>query len=103
MSKERSDAAKRPLDRRVGRLLLRCPKCRRTQHTDRQEHDYPEAVRLEIVCPECDDGDFHEPFYYDENGKHICRDPDETPNAKAVGLDAVGGQSHTSDGLCPGD
>jgi hypothetical protein len=24
-------------------------------------------------------------------------------NAKAVGLDAAGGQSHTSDGLCPGD
>lgn len=23
-------------------------------------------------------------------------------NAKAVGLDAAGGQSHTSDGLCPG-
>jgi hypothetical protein len=23
-----------------------------------------------------------------------------TPNAKAVGLDAAGGQSHTSDGLC---
>lgn len=26
-----------------------------------------------------------------------------TPNAKAVGLDAAGGQSHTSDGLCPGN
>ena len=25
------------------------------------------------------------------------------PNAQAVGLDAAGGQSHTSDGLCPGD
>ena len=25
-----------------------------------------------------------------------------TSNAKAVGLDAAGGQSHTSDGLCPG-
>ena len=25
-----------------------------------------------------------------------------THNAKAVGLNAAGGQSHTSDGLCPG-
>jgi len=25
------------------------------------------------------------------------------PNAKAVGLDAAGGQSHTSDGLCVAD
>jgi hypothetical protein len=38
-------------------------------------------VRLEIVCPKCDDGDFHEPFYYDAQGKHIFRDPDEPPNA----------------------
>ena len=27
---------------------------------------------------------------------------DTTPIAKAVGLDAAGGQSHTSDGLCTG-
>jgi hypothetical protein len=42
-------------------------------------------VRLEIVCPKCDDGDFHEPFYYDAQGKHIFRDPDEPPNAEVSG------------------
>ena len=72
--------AQGPVDVNVGRLLLRCPKCGRSQATDRQENDYPEAVRLEIVCPKCDDGDFHEPFYYDAQGKHIYRDPEETPN-----------------------
>jgi hypothetical protein len=31
---------------------------------------------MEIICPKCDDGDFHEPFYYDARGRHITRDPD---------------------------
>jgi hypothetical protein len=80
-----SPAGNGPVDRRVGRLLLRCPKCGRSQDTDRQKHDYQEAVRLEIVCPKCDDGDFHEPFYYDAQGKHIFRDPDEPPNDQIHG------------------
>lgn len=57
-------------------LTLRCPKCRKEISTERQDYDYPEAVRMEIICPKCDDGDFHEPFYFDANGKHITRDPE---------------------------
>jgi len=55
--------------------VLRCPKCGKQKTTKRQPEDYPEAVRMEIVCPKCDDGDFHEPFYYDADGTHITRDP----------------------------
>lgn len=42
--------------------------------------DYPEAVRLELLCDECGDGGFDEPFYFDRNGEHIVRDiEDPTP------------------------
>src|SRR5574337_781965 len=56
-------------------LELRCPKCGKRKSTERRPEDYPEAVRMEIICPKCDDGDFHEPFYYDASGRHITRDP----------------------------
>lgn len=57
-------------------MELRCPKCGKKKSTAREPYDYPEAVRMEIICPKCDDGDFHEPFYYDARGRHITRDPD---------------------------
>ena len=70
-----------PLERRVGRLLLQCPKCGRKKHVDRQPTDYPEAVRIEVTCPDCNAGDFAETMQFDAAGRHIIRDPDETPNA----------------------
>ena len=33
------------------------------------------AVRVEVRCEECDDGDFAEVCQYDAAGKHITRDP----------------------------
>lgn len=71
-----------PLQRLVGRLLLRCPKCRREMMVDREPTDYPEAVCVEVTCPECNDGDFAETMHFDAAGKHITRDPDEPPNAR---------------------
>lgn len=56
-------------------ILLRCPECKREMEVQRDEHDYPEAVRLEVRCDECDDGDFAEVCQYDAAGKHITRDP----------------------------
>ena len=47
----------------------------------RDEHDYPEAVRVEVRCDECDDGDFAEVCQYDAAGKHITRDPSLPANA----------------------
>lgn len=56
-------------------ILLKCPKCKRQMNAKRQDTDYPEAVRLEVACPDCNAGDFAEPMYYDKNDKHINRDP----------------------------
>ena len=56
-------------------ILLKCPICKRQVNAKRLDTDYPEAVRLEVTCPDCDVGDFAEPMYYDKNGKHINRDP----------------------------
>lgn len=44
------------------------------------------------------------PFWIFRKRVFVCSDCGEVlpSNAKAVGLDAAGGQSHTSDGLCPG-
>ena len=56
-------------------ILLRCPDCKREMEVQRDERDYPEAVRVEVRCEECDDGDFAEVCHYDADGKHITRDP----------------------------
>lgn len=57
-------------------ILLRCPKCRRSKRVPRCDHDYPEAVAVEIQCDRCNPGDFDEPHYFDAAGKSIVRDPD---------------------------
>lgn len=59
----------------MNQILLKCTKCKRQKMTERLDVDYPEAVMVQIICPECDTGDFSEVFYYDKNGKHIIRDP----------------------------
>lgn len=56
-------------------IILRCTVCKREQNTERLDVDYPEAVMVQIVCPDCDIGNFSEVFYYDAEGKHIIRDP----------------------------
>ena len=63
-------------------ILLRCPDCKREMEVQRDEHDYPEAVRVEVRCEECDDGDFAEVCHYDAAGKHITRDPSLPANTQ---------------------
>lgn len=87
-----------PLEPVVGRLLLRCPKCRREMMVDREPTDYPEAVRVEVTCPECNAGDFSETMHFDAAGKHITRDPDE-PNADSCGW--VGCRNGWHAPVCP--
>jgi hypothetical protein len=60
-----------------GLIPLLCYECGFAVLTPRQPTDYPEAVRIETLCPECAGGDFSEVFHYDRQGRHITRDPDE--------------------------
>lgn len=58
-------------------IELRCPRGARSLSVARDEYDYPEAVRVEVVCDKCDDGDFAEVMHYDADGNHITRDPSQ--------------------------
>jgi hypothetical protein len=57
-------------------IPILCPECGLATLTPRQPYDYPEAVRLELLCEECGKGGFPESCYYDRDDKHITRDPD---------------------------
>lgn len=52
---------------------------------DREPTDYPEAVRVEVTCDNCNAGDFAEVMQFDAAGRHITRDPDLPPNASLSG------------------
>jgi hypothetical protein len=60
-----------------GVIPILCPECGNAALTPRQPYDYPEAVRLEVLCGECAGGDFAESCYYDRADNHITRDPDD--------------------------
>ena len=53
------------------RILLRCTECRSEQMVERDESDPPKAVRAEMACPECWDGDFDAPEFFDANGDWV--------------------------------
>lgn len=58
-------------------IVLRCPRCKIESKDLRRDTDYHDTHTVEIVCPSCDDGDFHEEVHLDATGKHITRDPDK--------------------------
>lgn len=60
-----------------GRIPLLCPECGMARLVARLPFDYPEAVRVEVSCPECNPGDFEEACYFDRHGHHITRDIEE--------------------------
>lgn len=57
------------------RIILRCPKCKKTKSAKVDKTDPPLTAIVEIICPKCDDGDFHEASYYDARGN--CIEPKE--------------------------
>lgn len=53
---------------------LECPHCRTYLSVPRPA-DVPAKVRLiEIICPECDDGDRHTETWYSEPGVEVSQD-----------------------------
>ncbi|MBH1836402.1 hypothetical protein I5T88_11015 [Stenotrophomonas maltophilia] len=58
-------------------IKLRCPKCRKEGQDQRRDTDYPETHTVEIICHDCDDGDFHSENHYNAAGDFIL--PREVP------------------------
>lgn len=57
------------------KVKLKCPKCGRQGEDERRDTDYHDSALVEIICPDCDDGDFHSEHHFDADGKEIIRDP----------------------------
>lgn len=66
-------------------ITMRCPDCDKTVQSPRDPTDYPETHTIVVQCDECDDGDFHEAFHLDADGKHITRDPMEPAHPAQAG------------------
>lgn len=58
-------------------VTLECPWCR-TYKTVPRSPELPAEVRLiEIICPDCDDGDFHSETWYSAPGVEVSQDAEE--------------------------
>jgi hypothetical protein len=55
-------------------VTLECPRCRAYKTVPRSA-ELPAAVRLiEIICPDCDDGDFHTETWFSAPGVEVSQD-----------------------------
>lgn len=52
-------------------IKIECRKCGKRKTILRDEHDPPNAVKVQITCPDCNSGDFDETMHFDANGKHL--------------------------------
>lgn len=52
-------------------MALECPKCAKAGEDHRRPGDPSRAVKMVIICPDCDDGGFHEPSYYNADGVEL--------------------------------
>src|SRR4051812_35775704 len=58
-------------------VTLECPRCRAYKTVDRTV-ELPAAVRLiEIICPDCDDGDRHADRWFSAPGVEVSQDDRE--------------------------
>jgi hypothetical protein len=57
-------------------ILLRCKACPNEKLVKRMPYDYPEAVVIEVHCDN-HNVEGSEPMYYDIDGNHITRDPEQ--------------------------
>lgn len=58
-------------------ITLRCPKCKKSMQTPADESDPEGTAVVEIMCPECNAGDFDSPSYLDASGKYINTTPED--------------------------
>lgn len=55
---------------------LQCPKCKRERWYDKAtDGAIPSRVaRIVVICPTCDDGDFHSETWLDAHGNEVSQD-----------------------------
>lgn len=53
------------------KYTISCHHCQKTVIVDRDPTDPVSSVRAEIICPDCDDGDFDFPKYFDKDGNEV--------------------------------
>lgn len=53
-------------------LTMECPRCKRLMaDVAREPTDPSRAVRVVLICPDCDDGDRHTPTFFDAEGREV--------------------------------
>jgi hypothetical protein len=52
-------------------VTLRCPRCKAEKQSPCDDFDPYGTAVVQIICPDCDDGDFHAPEFFDESGNWI--------------------------------
>lgn len=58
-------------------ITIVCSGCGKRVETPRDETDHPDAVELHgIRCPDCDNGSFDMPTFFDTEGNELCGDPE---------------------------
>lgn len=60
----------------LDRITIRCPGCSKCMRIPRGDYDPIRAAYFTIPCPQCDDGDFHEPHYFDCDDREILWEPE---------------------------
>lgn len=55
-------------------VTLECPCCRVYETVRRPENLPPEVRLIEIICPICDDGDFHVETWFSAPGVEVSQD-----------------------------
>jgi hypothetical protein len=64
---------KRPFDQATD-VTLECPRCRAYKTVDRTSELPPQVRLIAIICPECDDGDFHPETWFSAPGVVVSQD-----------------------------
>jgi hypothetical protein len=55
-------------------IRLRCSVCGFEETTNRMRSDPEKAALMVLICPDCDDGDFHSASYWDADGNEVMFD-----------------------------
>jgi Zn finger protein HypA/HybF involved in hydrogenase expression len=55
----------------VDYVLLKCPKCKREKLVDKQPTDPAKTHEVQLLCPDCNRGDFAMQRFFDRDGNEL--------------------------------